>query len=444
MSEARSDDKAQDGSALVVAIFVLALLTSMGAALLFIADSDVKMNKAGLRAKAAFYQAEAGLEAARQALRVQNLASAFPTRFNDELAVAAGGGGIIQLDPATVAPVYNAAGHVTGFTGYGDDVPLVSYTSFNGGWYAAFLTNDPIDGRANLADTNDRLMITAIGATSDRAVEVIQAIVDRNAFPPLPATITMLGPSPSNFAGGSSGAKNYEGDDCDGAPPYTGVPGLSMPVVGGIGAASEAFLANEVATKGGTYNSDGLTGSATADNSTSTADPNWSVLIHPDWTNCSALQSMAASIKDLADYVCTTASPCSHWGSSTISTITFVEGDLSFGPSDSGMGVLWVTGSLTLRGGTDWEGPIIVVGEGDVQRNGGGSGHTYGGIVVANITGPDGIYGNGDDCTGGTGGFSPANFDTSGGGNHDTIYCSDAINQAMNGFPFKVVEFRQR
>ena len=87
----------------MVAIFVLFLLTSMGAALLFVADSDVKMNKAGLRAKTAFYQAEAGLEAARNALRVENLASAYPTSFSDELDAAAGGDDLIQFDPATIA-----------------------------------------------------------------------------------------------------------------------------------------------------------------------------------------------------------------------------------------------------------------------------------------------------------------------------------------------------
>lgn len=338
MSGMPPEEKAQDGSALLVAIFVLFLLSSMGAALLFLADSDVKMNKAGLRAKAAFYQAEAGLENARNALRVQNLASAMPFNFNDELTVAAGSGGVIQLDPATVAPVYNAAGNVTGFTGYGNDVPLVSYTSFNGGWHAAFLTNDPLDTWTNTTDSNDRLMITAIGATSDRSVEVIQAIVDQITLPTLPATITMLGASPSSFGGGSSGAKRYDGDDCDGASPYMGIPGLSMPVVGGIGAASETWLESEMASKGGTYNSDGLSGDDTIDNSASTADPHWSVLIDPQWTDCSDLQSMAASVKAGADYVCTTVSPCSHFGSSTINTVTFVEGDLDLGPGDSGKG----------------------------------------------------------------------------------------------------------
>ena len=103
-----------------------------------------------------------------------------------------------------------------------------------------------------------------------------------------------------------------------------------------------------------------------------------------------------------------------------------------------------MTGTLTLRGNTDWEGPIIVVGKGDFQRNGGGNGHTYGGIVVGNIAAPTASTGTATTAPAAPTASCRRSFDTNGGGTHDTVYCSDAINQAMNGFPFKVVDFRQR
>ena len=56
------DDDDQRGSALVMAAIVMMLLTTMGITLLFIANSDAKMNQAGIRAKRAYYIAEAGLE----------------------------------------------------------------------------------------------------------------------------------------------------------------------------------------------------------------------------------------------------------------------------------------------------------------------------------------------------------------------------------------------
>jgi hypothetical protein len=65
--------------------------------------------------------------------------------------------------------------------------------------------------------------------------------------------------------------------------------------------------------------------------------------------------------------------------------------------------------------------------------------------VVANIAGPDGVFGNGDDCTGGTGGFGAVSFfNTNGGGNHDTVYCTDLINLGVSALALRVQDFRQR
>ena len=439
MTPVRIEKDKERGSALVIAIFALFLVASMGISLLFLADSDVKMNKAGVRSKTAFYLAEAGLEDARKALRAANIASSNRAGLSDELVAAAASGGVVQAGPTTIAPVYNASGQVTGFTGFGNDVPLRPFTPFGDGSYAAFLTNDPVDGWANTADSNDRVMITAIGAGIDRSVEIVQAIVELDGFS-IPATVTMLGPTPSSFSGGSSAAKLYSGNDCFGATGYPGIPGLSMPVVGTVGSASQAFVQANVG--GGTFQSGTYAGSNTVDDSTTTSDPRWSVTIDPTLSNCSSLRDLAARMKASADYVCTTASPCSHWAGSTPSTITFVEGNASV---PSGKGVLWVTGQLSFNGSDRWEGPIFVVGRGQFVRSGGGSGHTWGGVVVANIAGSDGVFGTVDDCTGGSSGFAAASFfNTSGGGNHDTVYCSDLISRGASGLPLKVLDFRQR
>jgi Tfp pilus assembly protein PilX len=421
----------QDGSALVVVLIVLTLLSLMGITLLFTADSDVKMNQAGARAKKAFYNAEAGLEVARRQLRDNNLASGNKATLSDELATAAGANATINLDPSTVKPTFDASGSPTGFTGYGDDVPLVASTAFGGGRFAAFVTNDASDGSTSLTDSNHRVMITAVGAGPNYSSSTVQAIVANNTLPTFPAAITLLGNTP-NFDGGNSNAKTYTGNDCQGATGYTGVAGASVPVVGAIGATAVTGAQSGV-NKPGAFTSGALTGTATVQNVSGTIDPNW--------LNCSYLQSLAATVKASADYVCTVASPCSHWATATISTITFVEGDVTI---SAGKGVLWVTGTLTISGSTDWEGTIIVVGKGVFQRNGGGGGHTYGAELVANITGPDGVYGTADDCTGGNAGFGPVTHDNSGGGTHDTAYCSDAIAQSGAGFPLRIVDFRQR
>ena len=49
----------------------------------------------------------------------------------------------------------------------------------------------------------------------------------------------------------------------------------------------------------------------------------------------------------------------------------------------SGQGTLIVTGNLTLDGNFNWNGVIMVLGEGDVLRSGGGHGNIYGAMFVA-------------------------------------------------------------
>jgi hypothetical protein len=214
-----------------------------------------------------------------------------------------------------------------------------------------------------------------------------------------------------------------------------------MPTVGAIGSASTAAIQTRVGGGNGTFNSDGLTGSSTVDDLTTTTDPHWNGVVSPVMTDCNSLRALGAQVKAAADNYCTTASPCSNWASTTLSTVTYVEGDVNPG---SGKGILWVTGTLHFGGSTSWVGPIFVVGTGQYSMSGGGNGSTWGGVVVANITGPDGIYGTADDCTGPNAGFSAALFDVSGGGNHDYAYCSTIDNQSLSGLPAKVLGFRQR
>jgi len=63
----------QRGSALIMAVFVLALLTTMGTALLFMSQHESRMGRAGLHSKQAFYLAESGIEDGRVTLYVANV-----------------------------------------------------------------------------------------------------------------------------------------------------------------------------------------------------------------------------------------------------------------------------------------------------------------------------------------------------------------------------------
>jgi hypothetical protein len=85
----------------------------------------------------------------------------------------------------------------------------------------------------------------------------------------------------------------------------------------------------------------------------------------------------------------------------------------------------------------------MVVGEGEFVRSGGGSSGISGATTVADIAGPDNVFGTADDCTGGSNGFHPAVYDESAGGTGGTVYCNADVLGASPITRYPVVEFRQ-
>jgi hypothetical protein len=98
-----------------------------------------------------------------------------------------------------------------------------------------------------------------------------------------------------------------------------------------------------------------------------------------------------------------------------IGKFTFVDGDCTL---TSGAGMLVVTGTLTIRGNTDFRGVILVLGKGEVIRNGGGNGGIFGGVTIAAFNRT-------------AGGFTAPTFNTNGGGNSTIQYDSAALTTAF-------------
>jgi hypothetical protein len=420
------------GSALIIAVFAVAILSAMALALTFMGENELKLGRADLRGKKTFYVAEAGLEHGRLALFDTNGKES----FDDDLLAAAGGTADgIELDVDALLPTFDAAGILTGFsTGYGDDVPLLATTSFGEGAYVAFLTNDPVDGIDSTTDTNSRVMITAAGGTLGGSLEVVQAIVEQDPLlPPTPkAGITIIGPTPV-WSPGNSAAKLYTGDDCNGS----GEPGVFVPAVGLI---SDTAAADVIAVPDKpTYESGGLAPDDTIANLNDTSHPAVSEPLDPRWQDCQELHDLVTYLKGKAKTLCLDGTTCALPAAAPDNFI-YVDDDYEPGPI-SGEGLLIVTGTLTLDGQTDWDGIIMVIGEGHLIRSGAGNGQIFGGVIVADVAGADDIFGNSDDC--GTG-LLPATWDTSGGGSGTVSYCGDMIWDAFPHDVYRVVEFLQR
>ena len=417
------------GSALVMAIFVLALISSIGVALLFSSTTEIRSSQADVRGKQVFYLAEAGLEAGRATLRLANGAGP----FSNDLATYAGTNGTFDFDPDALQATYDTDGNVTGLTGYGDDVPLINPTALGGGWYAAFLTNDAVNG-ISATDTNDRVMITGIGLGAELSFEIVQAVITREILIP-PAAVTLLGPAPA-FAGGQSNPKLYVGEDCNGSG---GQPGLYAPLVGVVGATAAALVESGIGSDPA-YTSGPYAGDQTFADLTDSGEPTYNDPLDPVWTGCQELHDKIEAIRIIADVVCTDGNSCALPASSP-DRVIFIDDDYAL--NDSGEGLIVVTGDFTTNGAVSWAGMMWAIGTGQFRRNGGGGADVDGSILAADIAGPDGIYGNADDCTGGVGGFGPASFDENGGGNGTTTYCTDDILAASPPFPYEIVEFRQ-
>ncbi len=433
----------QKGSALLIAIFVLVLLTGMGVALLALTQNEVRTSRVDRHSKQAFYLSEAGIEAGRQWLFNLHGNDPLVDPFSDDLDAAAGANDTVDLDPDNLAPIFDSSGALTGFSGVGDDDPVLGPTVLADGWYAVYVTNDPIEGITDQSDDDRRVMLTAVGVGRDRSFEISQAILEpRRPFPNVfPATITMLGPTPS-FGDANSSSKVFSGDDCNGA----GDPNLSVPVVGAVGPAAEASIELGI-NSNPTYTSGGQSDQAVFADLADSSDPSVSGSLFGEidtgWTECEILVQMLEDIRSVADVICQEGVACALPPSSP-GRVIYAEGDFDWGGSDSGEGLMVVTGTLTTNGSASWIGILLVVGEGVLLRSGGGAGVISGATLVADIAGPDDIYGTSDDCTGGTNGFDTAIYDESGGGTSDTFYCSTDIAAATPVTHYPVVDFRQR
>ncbi|HXV77576.1 MAG TPA: hypothetical protein VD788_14780 [Candidatus Polarisedimenticolaceae bacterium] len=436
----REPRSGQRGSAMIMAVFVLALLASVGAALLFITDNELKMSQADVASKQVFFLSEGGLEAGRHEIFLMNKNSANVRDLSEELQTVSSDG-TIDFDPTSLAPTYDSSGQVTGFTGFNDDVPLKSMTALADGWYVTFMQNDPAEGVSTVVDDNDRVLLTAMAVRNDRRVEMTRALVERlDTFAIPPSTITILGPD-AEFNGGSSSAKFYVGDDHGPHCP----PGTSgnVPTVGVIGGGS-LDTADDGMIKPDTYESGGVTGLPTM--SDLTTDPDLPEL----WTNCELLVELAQIIHASADLIGDTNTPRDSLGVPGAEKVVYINGDYEINGNWDGGGLLLVTGDLEFSGQSGWQGPIFVIGTGDFLRSGAGNGEISGGVVVANVAGPDRTLFTADDCAGQDGvsgtsddGVAGSRYVNDGGGTGITGYCSAYFTDWQSLRPFKLLSFLQ-
>jgi hypothetical protein len=267
-----------------------------------------------------------------------------------------------------------------------------------------------------------RLRVKVTGYGPRNAVKKMQILVSRTMFDFNPrSTLLMRGAADcsdmGNFDIGQSNAKTYSGNDASN-PPQTSLPVIGTTCAGNNTQASTVVSNSKPSTV--TTNPQGQT--AVVPNSDLMP---W--LQDPDQARA-LLVDLAAQAKSAGRYF--TGSP-TDVGTTSAPKFTFVDGNANV---SDGAGLLVVTGTLTMGGNANWNGVILVLGDGNLDRNGGGNGDILGAIVVAKFarTWPSSENGTAHP-------FLAPSYSTSGGGNSTVQYSSSAVSNAMNSMGNRVL-----
>ena len=387
--------QSQKGIGLVVTILMLLLAWVIGLGSVNIMVVGGKTAANHKTQNQAFFIAEGGLEAARESLRSSLAAGG---TLSGLLKTAAGGvtNGLINSNSiANFPPAVSS-----------NNVPFVPTTSFGAGSFTVYLTNDAGDtgGVTSTTDTNNLVTLTSVGYGPNNSRSVVQAVVNAGSIPLLPAAVTLAGPNVILDAPNSN-AVSMAGD-------------ATHPAIAVTTDASVTTIKNSIKPRRyGNYTGNGLTPSVENKGPLPTS-----------WNDVSGIQSLYTLALNNADFT-SPSQPRFTLGTTSNRKTVVINGDYSL--SGSGAGVLVVTGNLTLHGGFSYDGLILVIGKGNLQRNGGGTGTIKGGIFVSNISGPDGILNTPDDVMG-----NPT-MDIKGG--HSSItYDPNSQAQSRNKFTLSV------
>ena len=250
-----------------------------------------------------------------------------------------------------------------------------------------------------------RLLLKSYGFGPQGAEKRLELMISRaNLDFESPAGFTMKGPddcSGVSFDTGSSGAKWYSGVDNAGKEPQRPAFAVSQCDKDSVDAGivkHDTVVDPEIGILG---DADTLPGTVETPSFLDSAD-----------RARAYLQGLKDKANSMGRYF---SGPKTIADSTTSGKFTFVEGDCTL---DGGSGFLVVTGTLTLRGNPNFNGVILVLGEGKLLRNGGGNGDIFGAITIAAFNRT-------------SGGFTTPTFQTNGGGNSTIQYDSSALNMGI-------------
>jgi hypothetical protein len=434
----RTDER---GAAMLTMLLVSILLLSAGLALVTASSVSTTSTIDMTAEMQAYAGAEAGLQATLNVLRgnIAPDASMGTTKMNFRNAANPATSNKTGDEWKTGA---SAASRLSGWLNYSYQnpdvpndwrVPLTdAYAPSTGIAFKVLITDPddpgPIATRQITTNANyqpTRLIIQSEGYGPKGAIKRLEMIIRRNGFdfdPPAP--VTLRGGPGMTFDLGSSTEVDYTGVDL-GVPPEGPLPAFA------VDAGNLGTVDTEISTLDDEQVSPDGSGELTDDNMPSfVKDGDAAREFLSEMRQLAEESNRLFPDKDAAD-------DAGGLGTSTSPRFTFIDnynGDpVSLGPNHQGSGLLIVTGELITLGTTDFQGIILVLGRGKMDRNGGGEGLLQGAILAANFD----PYGAPGDPIG------PPYFKVDGGGNSTIAYDSLWVRRAMDLSGFRVLGIRE-
>jgi PilX N-terminal len=489
----------QSGMALAIAILVLLVITTVVAVMMTVSSTETAISGNFRDEQAAFFGGRGGLEETRDRLRstaagtltanLTSMGSALPGAPNGVLYITN------ALNGETVTP-WNTAAETTPRHYPDDEIckELGCVGAPTGAWYlsttanSAYATTPPLPwkwvrlmAKINRSDTAGVTLVTSVNGQQDglrvcwngtnevtipntfascqlfnanyKPVYELTALAETPSgsrrmtqyevtpagFPPIPGPLIFDGSNPS-YSPPNSNAFNVSGADAAQGPNSgtgCGAP-VNQPAIGAFDNGSQTSLTNNgtVQKRAGNYYSANPYTTTPAINNVSSAlssNPKVNLTTVDGLTNLVNMITAAAGSN-----VFPPGSP-TNLGTPANPAINVVNGDYTAG---SGTGILLVTGTLTMSGNPSWNGLILVIGKGNVIKNGGGNGTLNGSLFVANMY-TDTNYTT-KIALGANNPPGPPTITWNGGGNATLQYDSCWINMVTSGaFPLTLVSMRE-
>lgn len=445
----RTRDK-EKGMALLIAILVAVLLTLIGLSLTRSAMTEYTMSSEFEAHERALIIADAAFNLTKDGLRGRDLSTPLstPTQVPTYLQYDAPATGSSEernpLDPYEARNIdfEHTPVPIGSRTTYGFLTPASGVAMGTGRYFArlsdnsdeaplGFADNPRVDTdytvilrvlgvhRASISEVN------SVGTAGKNSLAILEGVLRRDLSFDLASPLVLYGPDTNaSFTGNSF--------DIVGDAQHSAVTVLNnAPANGDAGTAYRSML-NALGNKGNVVGPAGPDGVSLVDGTDAMRNSG-----NPDATNVFDpvfLARFVTFLASVADNLYTQDTQLSGSGANlgTVSApkITVALGDLTLTGAGSGAGILIVKGTFELGGAFDYDGLVLVVGDGDLWMHGANK-TLQGGVYVARIDqSPQGNYS-----------FGIPRIRLS--GNSNFIFDSDDLRMAINLLPLKTISLRE-